>query len=68
MLGSPSASSGASILTGWGRPEEVGTGGVGDLALAELRALWTYGGLAPFRVAVAFLSVREAPLPAVTLD
>lgn len=41
---------------------------VGDLALSELRALWTYGGLAPLGVAGAFLSVREAPLSAVTLD
>lgn len=37
------------------------------MALSELRALWMYGGLAPTGVA-AFLSVREAPLPAVTLD
>lgn len=68
MLGSPSASSSASISTDWGRPSEGGTGDVGDLSLSELRALWTYGGLAPFGVAIAFFSVREAPLTAVTLD
>lgn len=48
MLGSPSASSSASISTGWGRPAEGGTAGFGDSALSELRALWTYGGLVPF--------------------